>query len=84
MQTDLEPVYTPKQVAAWLQCSIDTVRRLFRGDPRTIDLSTHARRRGTQSYTVLRIPHSAIIDRFPYLRSQPQLQSDLASPAVQE
>ena len=56
----LEPVYTPQQVAAWLQMDESSVRRQFIDRPGVIVLGRDKRSGGKRSYTTLRIPLSVL------------------------
>jgi hypothetical protein len=53
--------YTVDEIAAMWKVSRDTVRRLFRNESGVLAISPR-RRRGTRSYTTLRVPQS-VLDR---------------------
>ena len=63
-----EQFRTVVEVAAMLEVSKDTVRRLFADEPGVIDLGRHLATRGKRRYRVLRIPN-AVVTRFLERRS---------------
>jgi methylphosphotriester-DNA--protein-cysteine methyltransferase len=53
-----ESFFTVKELAKKLKVSSDTIRRTFKDEPGTIDLSTTETKRGKRPFTKLAIPQS--------------------------
>lgn len=60
---NLEPLYTPQQVAEYLQIDVSTCRRLFQDRPDVLRIGRPERRNGKRQYCTLRIPLSTV-ERF--------------------
>lgn len=57
---NLEPLFTPHEVAEYLKVDITTVRRLFLERPDVLKIGRLTARGGKRSYVTLRIPLSAV------------------------
>ena len=56
----LEPLFSPQQVAEYLQLDVTTVRRLFLDRPDVLRIGRSEARGAKRSYTTIRIPLSAV------------------------